>query len=176
MGENVKKEIFEWIKTIAIAGIIALLITSFIRPTLVRGVSMFPTLEENDYLLIYRQAFKQELPEYGNIIVFKSHLLQTNGKEKDLVKRVIGIPGDHVVVSDGKVYVNDEQLVEPYVNGNYTDGIVDEIIPEGFIFAMGDNRPNSLDSRETTVGIIPLDKIIGKVFIRLYPFNKITMF
>lgn len=176
MSENVKKETLEWFKTIAIAGLMALLITSFIRPTLVRGLSMFPTLEENDYLLIYRQAYRQELPQFGNIIVFKSHLLQTNGKEKDLVKRVIGTPGDHVVVSDGNVYVNDELLVESYINGNYTDGYVDELVPEGFIFAMGDNRPNSLDSREPSVGMIPLDKIIGKVFIRLYPFNKITMF
>ena len=176
MSDNVKKEVFEWIKTIAIAGTMALLITMFIRPTLVRGLSMFPTLEENDYLLIYRQAYRQELPEQGNVIVFKSHLLQTNGKEKDLVKRVIGIPGDHVVVAEGEVYINDEKLVEPYINGDYTDGYVDEIIPEGYIFAMGDNRPNSLDSREPSVGLIPLDKIIGKVFIRLYPFNKIIMF
>jgi len=174
LSENIKKEIFEWFKTIAIAGAMALLITSFIRPTLVRGVSMFPTLEENDYLIIYRQAYRNDLPEHGDIIVFKSHLLQTNGKEKDLVKRVIGIPGDHVVVQDGKVFVNEEELTEPYINGNYTDGNVDKIVPEGYIFAMGDNRPNSLDSREESVGLIPLDDIRGKVFIRLYPFNKIT--
>ena len=176
MSNNVKKEIFEWIKTIAIAGLMALLITSFVRPTLVRGISMFPTLEENDYLLIYRQAYRQELPKHGDIIVFKSHLLQNNGKEKDLVKRVIGLPGDHVVVQDGKVIVNEVEMKENYINGDYTDGMVDVIVSQGYIFAMGDNRPNSLDSRESSVGLIPLDDIIGKVFVRLYPFNKITSF
>ncbi len=174
MGNSIKKEIFEWIKTIAIAGLMALIITMFVRPTLVKGESMFPTLEENDYLLIYRQAYRNELPEHGDIIVFRSHLLQTNGKEKDLVKRVIGVPGDHIVVADGKVFLNDEELSEDYINGNYTDGAVDEVVPEGYVFAMGDNRPNSLDSREISVGMIPIEDIIGRVFIRLYPFNKLT--
>lgn len=173
MSTSLKKEIFEWTKTIVIALIMAFIITSFVRPTLVRGVSMYPTLEENDYLLIYRQAYRSDIPEKGDIVVFKSHLLQVNGKEKDLVKRVIGVEGDTVRVSEGKVFVNDTELNEPYINGDYTDGQVDTVVPEGYIFAMGDNRPNSLDSRESSVGLIEVDDIIGRVFVRLYPFNKI---
>lgn len=176
MSESIKKEIFEWGKTIIIAIIMALIITTFVRPTLVRGISMYPTLEENDYLLIYRQAYRNEVAEHGDVIVFKSHLLQPNGKEKDLVKRVIGTEGDLIQVVDGKVYVNSEEINEDYINGDYTDGYVDAVVPEGHIFAMGDNRPNSLDSRDSSVGFIPMDDVIGKVFIRLFPFNKIKTF
>lgn len=116
------------------------------------------------------------MPQYGDVVVFKSHLTMENGKEKDLVKRVIGVGGDHVVILDGKVYINDKELTESYINGDYTDGIIDEIVPQGHIFAMGDNRPNSRDSRDPSVGMIPKDDIVGKVFIRLFPFNQIKLF
>lgn len=176
MSETIKKEILEWGKTIIIAIVMALIITTFVRPTLVRGISMYPTLEENDYLLIYRQSYRNSMPEQGDVIVFKSHLLQANGKEKDLVKRVIGIEGDLIQIVDGRVYVNSQEVDEDYIYGDYTDGFVDMIVPEGHIFAMGDNRPNSLDSRDPSVGFIAMDDVIGRVFIRLFPFNKIKTF
>ncbi|SHH28298.1 signal peptidase I [Tepidibacter thalassicus] len=173
MNDKLKKEIIEWVKTIAISLVIAFVITQFIRPTLVKGYSMYPTLEENDYLIINKIPYTIHEPARGDIVVFKSHLTQENGKEKDLVKRVIAVPGDKIKIINGKVYVNGKELKETYINGNYTDGYIDTTVPEGYIFAMGDNRPNSLDSRDPRVGMVSEDDIIGRAFLRLYPFNKI---
>ena len=83
MSEKFKKEAIEWIKIIATALVFAFIITQFIRPTLVRGESMYPTLEENDYLIINRISYKIGEPEPGDIIVFGTNLLQDDGKTKD---------------------------------------------------------------------------------------------
>jgi len=133
------REILEWVKTIAVALVIAFIITTFIRPTLVRGYSMYPTLEENDYLIISRMSYKNDIPNRGDIIVFRSHLMQENGKGKDLVKRVIAIPGDHLVIKDNTVYINDKIQKELYIKDVYTAGDIDMVIPAENIFAMGDN-------------------------------------
>lgn len=167
------KEIFEWIKTIVISIIIALVITTFIRPTLVKGHSMYPTLEPNNYLIINKIPYMLHEPERGDIIVFESHLKTIDGKEKDLIKRVIAVEGDEVVIKNGRVYVNGVELKEDYINGTYTPGEVRMIVPEGKVFVMGDNRENSLDSRDEKVGLVDTDKIRGKVLVRLFPFSKI---
>ncbi|TCO73823.1 signal peptidase I [Marinisporobacter balticus] len=168
-----KKEIVEWIKTIVISVVIALVITTFIRPTLVKGYSMYPTLNEYDYLIINKIPYMMHEPERGDIVVFKSHLKTEDGKEKDLIKRVIGIPEDHIKITGGEVFVNGEKLDERYINGDYTSGEIDIEVPENKIFAMGDNRENSLDSRDERVGPVGIDTVRGKVLVRLYPFNKI---
>ena len=173
MSEKFKKEIIEWGKVIVTALVFAFIITQFIRPTLVRGESMYPTLVENDYLIINRMAYKLGKPKDGDIIVFKTDLLQDNGKQKDLVKRVIATEGQHIKIEDSKVYVDNKLLDEPYIHDNYTSGDIDMIIPEGEVFAMGDNREKSLDSRYEEVGLVNEKDIMGKVMIRLFPFNKI---
>ncbi len=175
MSEKIKKEILEWIKVFALAIVFAFVITQFIKPTLVRGDSMYSTLEEGDYLIINRMAYKFKEPQRGDIIVFKSDLQQDDGTTKDLVKRVIGIPGDTVKIENGKVYVNGEELVEPYLDEDITSGEVDTVVPEDCVFVLGDNREISLDSRYADVGFISESDILGKVFIRLYPFNKIGL-
>lgn len=174
MSNAIVKEVFEWIKVIAIAIVLAFIITSFVKPTLVNGESMVPTLKPRDYLLMNRIAYKKEMPAYGDVIVFESALKDERDKNKDLVKRVIGIEGDHIVVNDGYVWRNTELLEETYINDGVTDGDIDIIVPEGHIFVMGDNRLNSTDSRSELVGPVDVDKIMGKVFIRLFPFNRIT--
>ena len=173
MSEKFKKELIEWIKVIATALVFAFIITQFIRPTLVRGESMYPTLVENDYLIINRMAYKIGEPKDGDIIVFKTNLLQDDGKPKDLVKRVIPTEGQHIKIEDSKVYVDDKLLDEPYIHDNYTSGDIDLIVPEGEVFAMGDNREKSLDSRYEEVGLVKEKDIMGKVMIRLFPFNII---
>ena len=173
MSEKFKKEAIEWAKIIVTALIFAFIITQFIRPTLVRGESMYPTLVENDYLIINRMAYKFNEPKKGDIIVFKTNLLQEDGKPKDLVKRVIAVGGDHIKIEDSKVYVNDKLLDEPYIHDNYTEGNIDMVIPEGEVFTMGDNREESLDSRYENVGLVDDKDIMGKVMVRLFPFNKI---
>nr|WP_312983553.1 signal peptidase I [Clostridioides sp.] len=175
MSENVKKEIFEWIKVIITALILAFVITRFIIPSRVQGESMFPTLHENDYLIVNRMTYKFKEPEMKDIIVFKSDILQENGKsKKDLVKRVIAVEGDRIKIQDSNVYVNGKLLDEKvYIHDNYTSGDIDMTVPKGKIFAMGDNRERSLDSRAQEVGLVDEDSVIGKVMVRLYPFNQI---
>ena len=175
MSEKVKKEIFEWVKVFALAIVFAFIITQFIKPTLVRGYSMYSTLEEGDYLIINRMSYKFKEPERGDIIVFKSDLQQDDGSSKDLVKRVIGVSGDTVKIENSKVYVNGEELVEPYINDEVTEGDIDTVVPENSVFVLGDNREISLDSRYDSIGFIDDSDILGKVFIRLYPFNKIGL-
>ncbi len=173
MKEKIKNEIIEWVKIIATALVFAFIITQFIRPTLVRGESMYPTLEEDDYLIINRMAYKVGEPKKGDVIVFKTNLLQEDGKKKDLVKRVIAVEGDHIKIENSEVFVNDKKLEESYIHDNYTDGYIDMVIPEDEVFAMGDNRERSLDSRYEDVGLVEEKDIMGKVMIRLFPFNKI---
>lgn len=168
-----RKEIVEWIKTIVLSLVIALIITTFVKPTIVKNYSMSPTLDENDFLLINRLLYKCSTPRIGDIIVFKSHLKTSTGGDKLLIKRVIACPNDKIVIEDGKVYVNGKLLEEDYLGEVYTDGKINMVVPEGKIFVMGDNRGNSLDSRDTAVGLIDIKDIMGKAFIRLFPFNKI---
>ncbi|MGL4913569.1 MAG: signal peptidase I [Romboutsia sp.] len=173
MSEKVKKEIIEWIKVFALAIVFAFVITQFIKPTLVRGDSMYSTLEEGDYLIINRMSYKLKEPKYGDIIVFESDLEQDDGTSKDLVKRVVGVGGDTVKIENSKVYVNGQELNEPYIHNEITEGNIDTVVPEGKVFVLGDNREISLDSRYESVGFIDDSDILGKVVVRLYPFNKI---
>lgn len=173
MSDKFKKEAIEWIKIIATALVFAFIITQFVRPTLVRGESMYPTLKENDYLMINRMSYKVGEPKKGDIIVFSTALLQDDGSPKDLVKRVIAVEGDKIKIENSNVYVNDKLIEEPYIHDNYTEGSIDMIVPEGKVFTMGDNREKSLDSRYEDVGLVDERDIMGKVMIRLFPFNKI---
>ncbi len=163
----------EWVKTIVVSVVIALIITTFIRPTLVKGQSMYPTLEPYNYLIINKIPYMMHEPEHGDIVVFKSHLKSLDGKEKDLIKRVVAVEGDEISVEDGRVYVNGVEVEEEYINGNYTPGDINLTIPEGMVFVMGDNRQNSLDSRDGRVGPVEIDTIRGKVLVRLFPFSKL---
>ena len=206
MNDKVKN-ILEWIYCIIIAVVIALLIKYFVgTPTIVKQSSMWPTLEQNDRLILNRltRTFGQ-MPQRGDIITFEAPsnnatgLLQEDvenpvakyedeptswwgkfvyyvleiGKES-YIKRVIGLPGDHVELKDGKVYINGNELDEPYLSDDVitepTGVLTDFIVPEDTIFAMGDNREGSKDCR--AFGCIPLDKIESKVVIRFWPFSK----
>lgn len=83
------------------------------------------------------------------------------------------MPGEHIVIKNNEVYIDGKLLDESYINGVYTSGDIDIIVPENHIFTMGDNRPYSGDSRNSEVGTISLDDVVGKVSIRLYPFDKL---
>lgn len=199
------KNILEWIVCIVIAFVLALLIKYFIgTPTVVKQVSMKPTLVENNRLLLNRwvRTMKQ-MPQRGDIITFEApsnlrgefdvnnpvakyeneptswwekftYYVLEIGKES-YIKRVIGLPGEHVQIMDGKVYINGEQLQEDYLADSVVtqpDGSANSLdftVPEGHVFAMGDNRRESTDCRR--FGCIPLEKIESKVWIRFWPLN-----
>lgn len=174
-GQIMKDEMIEWAKTIIISLIIALLITTFIKPTIVKNYSMSPTLEENDFLIINRFLYKRGEPKRGDIVVFRSNLKTEMGKQKLLIKRVIAVPDDRIVIMEGKIYINGNKLEENYVADEYTMGDIDLIVPKNEIFVMGDNRGNSLDSRDGILGLVNFDTVIGKAFVRIFPFNKIGL-
>ncbi|MDD4285619.1 MAG: signal peptidase I [Eubacteriales bacterium] len=171
LSENAK----EWVKDILVAIVVSIVILQFIKPTIVREHSMEDTLKENDYILLSRQAYTLfGEPEQGDIVVFKSALTMPNGQEKLLVKRIIAVSGDTIAIEDGWVILNGEALQEPYTKDGYTASDMEEVtVPEDYLFAMGDNRQNSMDSRDCRIGMIPLDAVVGKAFFRLYPFHHI---
>lgn len=168
----------EFIKDLVIALVIVLAITLAIKPTIVKESSMEPTLYENNYLFVNKLAYiNKEHPEYGDIIVFKSNLDKEDGKGKKLlIKRVIGVEGDIITISQGVVYRNGEQLTEPYTLEGYTSGeMTDYKVSRDEVFVMGDNRSVSLDSRAEEIGCVAEDDILGKAFVRLYPLSEIGM-
>ena len=174
LAESNKSKTKEWIKDLATALIIALVFLQLLTPTLVREHSMENTLHQNDYLFVSRRHyswFGNEL-QRGDIITFDSELTTGLGMKKILVKRIIGLPGDKISISDGKVYINGEAQEEPYTKDGYTSTTMDEVtVPEGYIFVLGDNRQNSTDSRSPEVGFIDINRIRGKVVFRLFPIS-----
>lgn len=172
MNSNMK----EWIKDILIAVVIAIVIMQFIKPTIVKECSMQPTLYENNFIILSRQAYLFGEPENGDIIVFHTDLKTQTGQEKLLIKRVIGLPGDTIRIENGEVSINGEVQKEAYIKEQFTSGFVDDVVvPDDSLFVMGDNRQNSADSRDPKVGFVKIDDILGKAVFRLYPFNEVGM-
>ena len=182
-GQKAGSFIMSLFVDVIIAVCLAGAVLYFIRPTIVKQTSMENTLHENDYMIMYRLAYKNHAPERGDIVIFQSSLVnEDSGKDKLLIKRVIGLPGDEIKISDGMVYINGEAYNEDYLKDGYTPAF--EIpaegesytVPDGTYFCMGDNRAGSVDSRRSEVGVIPEESIKGKVVIRLFPFSKIKTF
>ncbi|MBB6218415.1 signal peptidase I [Anaerosolibacter carboniphilus] len=178
----VKKEVWEWIKSIVLAVVISLVITSFITPLEVYSISMNPTLVEHDYLILQNT----HKIEKGDIVSFETdipmepdELGQLNWiqrlkdvKTKNLIKRVIAVEGDELLIENGRVYVNGVEQQEEYINEDYTPGDIHiDNVPAGKIFVMGDNRSHSLDSRN--LGLVDVEKVQGKVLVRVLPVSKI---
>lgn len=179
-----KKEIIEWLKSIVITLAVFAVLLTFFGTTMVFSTSMNPTLVEKDLLFLIKFGSYKA----GDIVSFKSNLRLTErdvahlnflqkifnrkGKRKNLVKRIIGGPGDVIEIRDGYVFINDQMLSEPYIHGQQTLRNVErQMIPEDKFFVMGDNRVASLDSRE--LGFVDRKDLIGKVIFRLFPFHKI---
>lgn len=135
------------------------------KPVVVHQTSMYPTLQEGDYLFIVRTGDYQR----GDIVVFNSEELG----EDNLIKRVIGIAGDTVAIYDGKVYLNGSALSEDYLDVSVeTDGQLTVHVSEGCVFLLGDNRPVSIDGR--AFGETPIADILGEAKLRV--FHKPTLF
>lgn len=162
------------IRDILVALVIVIAVTMVIKPTIVKESSMQPTLYENNYLLINKQAYRFSEEQRGDIIVFKSDLENENGEKKLLIKRIIGLPDDTITIQNGQVILNGEVLQEDYTLEGETPGeLLDFTVPEGQLFVMGDNRRVSIDSRCEEVGCVDEERVMGKAFVRLYPFNEI---
>ena len=169
-----KRSVVEFGKTIAFALAIAILLTSLIRPTLVKGYSMYPTIEPYNYLIVNKIPYLTGKPSYGDIVVFTANIYSEEGEGKYLIKRVIGLPGDTVEIKGGVVYRDGKALKEDYIYGDTTPGEMEMVtVSADCIFVMGDNRPTSLDSRDPAIGQIPIEDIMGRADLRLFPFDEI---
>lgn len=133
--------------------------------------SMVPTLQVGDRVFINKFIYDFKEPERGDIIVFRN----VEGQDEDLIKRVVGLPGDEVAVVDGVLIVNGEPQEEPYLNKRFPDDSYygPTTIPEGTVFAMGDNRSNSADSR--VFGPVPIENIEGEAFVEFWPPSRIGL-
>lgn len=166
MSPKIFKELSEWAKSIIIAGILAILIHTFLfAVVVVSGPSMEPTLHNKERLVLNKIVYNFNEPERGDVIVFHAN------KKDDYIKRVIGLPGEKLEYKDGQLYINDQPIKEPYLTDTHTSDIKPIVIPEDTIYVLGDNRLNSTDSR--VIGPIPSEKIVGRVKVQLWPINKI---
>lgn len=167
--DDQKLRLKDVLKDILIVVAVVVVIGFFVKPIIVEGASMNPTLQNKDYLLISKQSYTFGDPERGDIIVFPHH--ESTG-DSLYIKRVIAIPGDHLEIYGGDVYINGELQNEEYIkSGAVTEGYIDLVIPEGQVFVMGDNRENSSDSRY--FGTVSIEEVTGEVFVRLWPLSEI---
>ena len=201
------KNMIEWIECIVIAIVLAILIRYFIgTPTIVKKRSMYPTLKQDERLILSRWGrTTKKMPERGDIITFEAPSKMALSTEEvdfnnpvavyenqpknifskftyyvlewgkqSFIKRVIGLPGEHIKIEDGKVYITGEEYKEDYLQEDVkttASGVfTDFVVPENYVFAMGDNRAESTDCR--SFGCIPLEKIEGRVVLRFFPFNR----
>lgn len=164
-----KRFVLDVLETVGLAVILFLIINLLSARVRVDGFSMVPTLQDGEFVLVNKLAYHTGMPTRGDIIVFQS----VTQKDLDLVKRIIGLPGDHIViVRNSKVSVNGQTLQEPYIAAepDYS-GVWD--VPNGYLFVLGDNRDNSSDSHEW--GFLPVQNVIGKALMIYWPPNNWAM-
>ncbi len=165
--DTIKSEIIGWMKTLITAAILAGAINSFlIVNAQVPTGSMENTIMAGDRVVALRTAYWFDEPEQGDVAIFKYPDDPTG--ETLYVKRVIGEPGDTVVIKDGDVYVNEELMDEPYIREKTIGSYGPFLVPEDCYFMMGDNRNHSLDSRFWTNTFVEEEEMLGKVVFRYY--------
>jgi signal peptidase I len=154
--------LLDLMETVLLAVILFLGINAVSARVRVDGFSMRPTLQDGEYVLVNKLAYRMGPPQRGDIIVFRFPM----DPQQDLIKRVIGLSGDRVSISDGQVSVNGKALNEPYIAAapTYT-GTWN--IPEGYLFVLGDNRNDSSDSHSW--GLVPMQNVIGKAILIYWP-------
>lgn len=180
----------EWVAVLVGAVVVALVVRTFLFTTFwIPSGSMEPTLMgegRRDRVIVNRLSYKLGDVERGDIIVFEvppgEPTLEIDGqKVEDLIKRVVGLPGETVSLRDGDVYIDGEKLDEPYLPEGVetTDicntGDTEWVVPEDSLFVMGDNRPMSQDARCWSTHSVKESAVVGRAFIRIWPLNEITL-
>lgn len=187
-GNRTQKEVFEWVKALAIAAILVLVIRYFLfAPFIVDGPSMEPNFYTGERLIVNKVIYDIRAPKRGEVIVF--HVPEEG---RDFIKRVIGVPGDKVKYEGDNLYINGKKVDEPYLaesianakangeifnnegadrnfpNANFTT----DVVPAGTVLAFGDNRRNSKDSR--MIGFVSDKEIVGRADIIFWPAAKMS--
>lgn len=181
-----KKDTIQLIITVAVTLIINLLINRFlISNYTVHGESMYPTFEDEDRVIISKISKSLDHLDRGDVIIFHAN------EKKDYIKRLIGKPGDEVRYRSDQLYVNGNEVKEPYLKENKENAItqltedfkVSDVkgsngnlkIPEDKYLVLGDNRQNSIDSRKPVVGLVSDEQMVGKVVLRYWPLSDFTI-
>lgn len=173
--KNVLGIFWEFIEAIVFALAIFVVVYLFLfQPNHVKGSSMYPTFKDGEYILTDKISYRLGLPKRGDVVVFKS----PKNADIDFIKRIIGLPGDTVKISSGKLFLNGSLLDESsYLDSSIYTGPESYLpenqsitVPEGHFFVMGDNRPHSSDSRD--FGPVTTDEFVGKVFFRYFPVDR----
>lgn len=179
---NNKKEGSDWFKVLIIALIFAFIIRKFLfSPIIVDGPSMQPTLYDRDQMIVNKFIYHVTEPKRFDVIIFHA------SEQKDFIKRVIGLPNEHVMVKDNILYIDGEEVEQnflqqsgeesptyPIITNDFTLEMLPggyKTIPEGYVLVLGDNRSNSTDSR--ALGLISMDEIVGKTSLIYWPLQRI---
>jgi len=177
--------IAEWLVVIVGAVVLALVIKAFVlQAFFIPSLSMASTLEEGDRVLVNKLAYTFGDVSRGDIVVFERPPTETAGEIPDLIKRVVGLPGESIVIKDDTVYVDGRALDETYLDPGVVTSTATTplscsdtepcVVPPGHLWVMGDNRPDSKDSR--FFGPIPESSIVGESFVRVWPLGRFTFF
>ena len=167
--DNHVRNLVEWVAIVVGALAVALIVkTFFIQAFFIPSLSMYPTLHKGDRVLVNKLSYDFHDVHRGDIVVFSRPPNEPPSAIKDLIKRVIGLPGDTIEAHDGAVFIDGKKLDEPYlVAGVTTDNLPRQKVPKDHVWVMGDNRGDSADSR--VFGPITEASIVGRAFVRVWP-------
>ncbi|HEX2118808.1 MAG TPA: signal peptidase I [Acidimicrobiales bacterium] len=168
------RNVVEWVAIAGGALLVAFLIKTFLLQAFyIPSLSMAPTLKVNDRVLVNKLSYDLHEINRGDIVVFESPPNE-GSQTKDLIKRVIALPGETVEAHDGHIYIDGSELEEPYLGPDVTTQPFEKTtIPPDHYWVMGDNRPNSRDSR--FYGAISESLVIGRAFVRVWPVTNLSM-
>jgi signal peptidase I len=161
-GQHQSNLLREIVETILLTAMIFLAVNTVIGRFRIQSVSMLPNLVEGEYVIVDKVSYLLHPPERGDIIVIKRP-----GEPDDLIKRVIGLPGETIEIRHGQVYIDGAPLTEPYIREPIQQAMPARQVEPGHVFVMGDNRNNSKDSR--SFGAVPGDEIVGRTWLIYWP-------
>ncbi len=164
IAESIRKEIKEWVKSILLAVVLAMIIRAFFfQVTIVEGTSMTPTLQNYERLIINKIVYNFKKPQNGDIVVFNF------SSHRDFIKRIVALEGDTVEIKNGRLCINGQVWEEPYLEGEFMPDFGPAVVPLDHAFVLGDNRRDSMDSRDPAVGYVSLERIRGKAALVFWP-------
>jgi signal peptidase I len=174
-GKRKRSGLIEWIVVVVVAISSALLVRAYVlQQFAVEGTSMLTTLHPSDRVLVNKLSYRLHDPRRGDVVVLKR--IETNAQERDLIKRVVGLPGETLEYRDCQLFINGALIKEPYLdplivapNRCGADQPAVKVEPK-HVFVMGDNRGGSLDSRDSGVGQVAYSNLIGRAFVVMWPF------
>ena len=172
--------ILEFMQSIALAmAVFVAIYWKVAQPNEVKGSSMLPNFTNGEFLLTDKLTYAFSDPKRGDVVVFRAPPSEPCAEDScEYIKRIIGLPGDRVMVKNGRVYLNGQLLEEDYLDagirtspGNFSQEGVERVVPEGYYLCFGDNRPHSRDGRE--FGPVAKDAIVGRAFFKYWPVSSV---